>query len=56
MDNRGQVSVEVLILLAAVVAVSFLFVSQLHSTSQEFKKSTTHESSAVSKMISKIRG
>jgi uncharacterized protein (UPF0333 family) len=37
MDNKGQVSAELIIVVAAVIAVALLFVTSLHSTADDGK-------------------
>ncbi len=55
MDDGGQISLEMLVLLAAVLAVSFLLVSQLVSTSQDYKKPITQTASSIHKTIRRLR-
>ncbi len=47
MDDKGQVSAEMLVLMAAVLAVAWLVLSSLTSTA----KSTTHSINKTSKKI-----
>ena len=56
MDDTGQVSAEMLVLLAAVLAVAFVIVSQLVQTSQVYKKSTTQTRFSIAKELKKIKG
>ncbi len=56
MDDFGQISAEALVLLAAVLAVAFVLVSQLVSTSQDYKKSSTQSQLKIDKTLKKIKG
>lgn len=56
MDDSGQISTEVLVVMAAVLAVALLFASHLASTSSRYGKSITQSNSKIGKTISKIGG
>ncbi len=56
MDDKGQVSTEMLVLLAAVLAVAFVVVSQLYSSSQGYAKSSTQTRHSIDKTLKKIKG
>jgi len=53
-SEKAQVSIELIIVLAAVVALVLLFVSQLRETSTEGTKVIEEKSSKIFKEIEKI--
>lgn len=53
-DERAQISVELIIVLAAVVALVLLLVSQLRSTGEEGTKAIQEKSKKVFEEIDKI--
>lgn len=53
-ESRAQISVELIIVLAAVVAVVLILVSQLQSTSEEGSKKLKETSTNVLKKIDEI--
>ncbi len=53
-DEKAQVSVELIILLAAVVALVLLLVSQLRNTSEEGTKAIQEKSKKIFEEIDKI--
>lgn len=53
-QQRAQISIELIIVLAAVVALVLLFVSQLRETSAEGAKVIEEKSSKIFKEIEKI--
>ena len=54
-DERGQVSAEVLIIMAAVVAVALVLVTQLQDTAREGANVLKNESSRVFSEIKDIK-
>lgn len=54
-ENKAQISVELIIVLAAVVAVVLILVSQLQSTSEEGSKKLKETSDSVLKKIDDIK-
>ncbi len=52
--ERAQISIELIIVLAAVVALVLLFVSQLRETSEEGTKLIQEKSDKIFKEIDKI--
>jgi uncharacterized protein (UPF0333 family) len=54
-EERAQISVELIIVLAAVVAVVLVLVSQMQSTSQEGAKKLKETSDSVLKKIDDIK-
>jgi competence protein ComGC len=54
-EERAQISVELIIVLAAVVAVVLVLVSQMQSTSQEGTKKLKETSDSVLKKIDDIK-
>lgn len=54
MENKAQISVELIIVLAAVVALVLLLVSQLQKTSEEGAKAIEKKSQEIFKEIEKI--
>ena len=53
-ESKAQISIELIIVLAAVVALVLLFVSQLRETSEEGTKVISEKSSEIFKEIDKI--
>lgn len=53
-DEKAQISIELIIVLAAVVALVLLFVSQLRETSEEGSKVIGDKSKEIFKEIDKI--
>jgi uncharacterized protein (UPF0333 family) len=54
-EQRGQISVELIIVLAAVIAVVLVLVSQLQQTSEAGAKSVDEASEKVFNKISEIK-
>ena len=54
LEERAQISIELIIVLAAVVALVLLFVSQLRETSAEGSRVIEEKSSKIFKEIEKI--
>lgn len=54
-ENRAQISVELIIVLAAVVAVVLILVSQLQATSEEGSKKLEETSDNIFKKIDDIK-
>ncbi len=54
MEERAQISVELIIVLAAVIAVAIVLVSQLQKTAEKGAKSLGDKSDDVFKQIDKI--
>ena len=54
LSEKAQISIELIIVLAAVVALVLLFVSQLRETSAEGTKVIEEKSSKIFKEIEKI--
>lgn len=54
LEQKAQVSVELIIVLAAVVALVLLLVSQLHSTGEEGTKVIQEKSKKIFEEIEKI--
>ena len=54
LDEKAQISIELIIVLAAVVALVLLFVSQLRETSEEGSKVIGDKSKEIFKEIDKI--
>lgn len=55
MDCRGQISIELIIVLAAVVAIVLLLVTQLQSTSQQGSEVIKSKADSIFDQISKIK-
>ena len=55
LENRAQISVELIIVLAAVVAVVLILVSQLQATSEEGSKKLEETSDNIFKKIDDIK-
>ncbi len=53
-DNGGQVSVELLIIIAAVLAVAIILVSQLQSTANSGKETLAKKANFVLKNITEM--
>ncbi len=54
-ENKAQISVELIIVLAAVVAVVLILVSQLQATSEEGSKKLGETSDSIFKKIDDIK-
>jgi len=54
-ENKAQISVELIIVLAAVVAVVLILVSQLQATSEEGSKKLEEKSDSIFKKIDDIK-
>ena len=54
-ENKAQISVELIIVLAAVVAVVLILVSQLQATSEEGSKKLEDTSKSIFKKIDDIK-
>jgi len=54
-ENKAQISVELIIVLAAVVAVVLILVSQLQATSEEGSKKLADTSDNIFKKIDDIK-
>lgn len=54
-ENKAQISVELIIVLAAVVAIVLILVSQLQATSEEGSKKFEETSDSVFKKIDDIK-
>ena len=54
LDNRAQVSVELIVVLAAVVAIVLLLVSQLQSTTEKGSKVIEKKTNDIFDQIEKI--
>ncbi|NUN11394.1 hypothetical protein HUU53_02005 [Candidatus Micrarchaeota archaeon] len=54
-DESGQVSAELLVLVAAIIAVALVLVSQLQNTALKGKKAVSEASEKVFKEISDIK-
>ncbi len=54
MDKRGQVSAELLILIAAVLAVAILLVTSMKTTARKASASMSNKSDALLKEIDEI--
>ena len=54
LDEKGQVSVELIVVLAAVVAIVLLLVSQLQSTTEKGSKVIEKKTSDIFDQIEKI--
>jgi len=54
-DEKGQISVELIIVLAAVVAVVLILVSQLQSTTEEGVKTIDKKTDDIFSKIDKIK-
>ena len=54
-ENKAQISVELIIVLAAVVAVVLILVSQLQATSEEGSKKLEETSDSIFKKIDDIK-
>ena len=54
MDNRGQISAELIIVIAAMLAVAILLVSQLTTTTKGASESLSKKSEDLLKQIDQI--
>ena len=55
LDQKGQISVELIIVLAAVVAVVLILVSQLQATTEEGVKTIDKKTEDIFDKINKIK-
>ena len=55
MDNRAQISVELLIIMAALIAIALLFINSLHSSSKAASGKIDSSTKTAMKNIGKIK-